>query len=384
MATKSSRSKHSQFFIGSCTSVLRNQFILAFQNDKKFDLESWLPFTGKIRLPTEMEALKLVLFLRDEAGRKNSWVRSVDIYSTVAKVVKKYWDRAGFITKTRIERDVEKLHDEYRKLLKNRSKTIPKFVKAREMFLMREDERGVKREKLFEIGHPDLEKILEQDRILGNLGVRAEDISFLHDQRGERKMFMAEEDVEYRKKKESQLRRKLFSAPETDPSSSQSTEAADLSDSGDSSEEDNKDDDGTKDVERKTRPKKTGIIDVQLPRNIMSSPLVTAALDRTNTPDNKAMHIISAVLKSAQKDGESLDLNEVSLSRSTIRRGRQEKCGEIARQQYEDFQENMPEYLTLHCDGKLMKDLSDSFKEMEAILVSGSPGYEEGKLLGKK
>ena len=108
MATKSSRSKHSQFFIGSCTSVLRNQFILAFQNDKKFDLESWLPFTGKIRLPTEMEALKLVLFLRDEAGRKNSWVRSVDIYSTVAKVVKKYWDRAGFITKTRIERDVEK------------------------------------------------------------------------------------------------------------------------------------------------------------------------------------------------------------------------------------------------------------------------------------
>ena len=140
----------------------------------------------------------------------------------------------------------------------------------------------------------------------------------------------------------------------------------------------------TKDVERKTRPKKTGMIDVQLPRNIMSSPLVTAALDRTNTPDNKAMHIISAVLKSAQKDGESLDLNEVSLSRSTIRRGRQEKRGEIARQQYEDFQENMPDLLTLHWDGKLMKDLSDSFKEMEAILVSGSPGYEEGKLLGKK
>ena len=44
----------------------------------------------------------------------------------------------------------------------------------------------------------------------------------------------------------------------------------------------------------------------------------------------------------------------------------------------------MPEHLTLHWDGKLMKDLSDSFKEMEAILVSGGPGYEEGKLLGKK
>ena len=44
----------------------------------------------------------------------------------------------------------------------------------------------------------------------------------------------------------------------------------------------------------------------------------------------------------------------------------------------------MPELLTLHWDGKLMRDLSDSFKEMEAILVSGSPDHEEGKLLGKK
>ena len=111
---------------------------------------------------------------------------------------------------------------------------------------------------------------------------------------------------------------------------------------------------------------------------------MTAALDRTNAPDNKAMHIISAVHKSSQKDGGSLDLNEMSLSRSTIRRGRQETRGEITRKQYKNFQENMPELLNLHWDGKLMKDLSDSFKEIEAILVSGSPSHEEGKLLGKK
>lgn len=115
----------------------------------------------------------------------------------------------------------------------------------------------------------------------------------------------------------------------------------------------------------------------------MASPQVSAALDRTNTTPGQAMHIISAVLKSAKKDGESLDLNEVTLSKSTIRRGRQKAREEISKQQVQEFQDNMPEFLAVHWDGKMMKDLSQELKEMEAILVSGDPGYNEGKLLGK-
>ena len=382
MSSKSSsRSKYSHFCIGSSTSVLKDDFVLAFETDEKFDIKSWLPFTGKMKLPTQMEVLKLILFLRDEAGRKNQWVRAGDIYRSVAEVVQRYWARAGFITKSNIERDVEKIHQEYKLLLKNKNKTTQSFVKSREEFLMSENEKGEKIEKLFDVGHKDLEKTLEQDRIRGNLGVQNEDLSFLKDQRGERKSFMAGEDKEYQKKKESQLKRKMGPAPATVTSSCQTSEAASLPD--DEEEEDSDEEEDSEDEERNRRPKRSKLVDIQLPRNIMASPQVSAALDRTNTTPAQAMHLFSAVLKSAKKDGESLDLNEVTLSKSTIRRGRQKAREEICRQQYQEFQDNMPEFLAVHWDGKMMKDLSQELREMEAILVSGNPGYNEGKLLGK-
>ena len=95
-------------------------------------------------------------------------------------------------------------------------------------------------------------------------------------------------------------------------SSSQSSEAASFSDDEISSPE------YEADAEMNKRPKRPKLIDVQLPRNIMNSPQVAAALDRTNTTPGQAMHLISAVLKSVQKDGESLDLNEVTLSRGSV------------------------------------------------------------------
>ena len=71
-------------------------------------------------------------------------------------------------------------------------------------------------------------------------------------------------------------------------------------------------------------------------------------MDRTNTTPGKAMHLISAVLKSVQKDGEGLDLNEVTLSESSIRRGREKAREEICKQLYQEFQDNMPEFLAIH------------------------------------
>ena len=112
-------SKYSHFMIGSDTSVLKDDFITAFENDEQFDFKSWLP---KLKLPSQMDVLKLILFLRDEAGKNNH---------------------------------VEKIHQEYKRLLQNKNKTTPSFVKAREIFLMSETAKG---EKLFDIGHKDLEK----------------------------------------------------------------------------------------------------------------------------------------------------------------------------------------------------------------------------------
>ena len=132
MSSKSSsRSKYSHFGIGFSTSVLKDDFVLAFETDENFDIKSWLPFKGKIKLPTQMEVLKLVLFLRDEAGTKNHGVSAGGIYNSVAEIVQKYWAQAGFITKSRIEREVEKIHMEYKKLLKNKTKTTPSWTSRR-------------------------------------------------------------------------------------------------------------------------------------------------------------------------------------------------------------------------------------------------------------
>ena len=368
-----SRSKYSHSFIGTSTSVLKDDFVLSFQTDENFDLKSWLPFKGNIKLPTELEVLKLVLFLRDDAGRTNNWVKVEDIYKSVASVVQKYWDRAGFITKTGIDREVQKIHKEYQKLKKDQNRQTPSCVKARENFLMVRNDKDERREKLFDIAHKDLEQKLQQDRIRGNLGVTDDDLNFLQDQRGERRSFMAEEDTEYISEEE----RTVTS------SSSQSSEAASLSDDETFSPEADPESEEEDDAEMNKRPKRPKLIDVQLPRNILSSPLVAGAMDRTNTTPGKAMHLISAVLKSAQKDGVGLDLSEVTLGESSIRRRREKAREEICKQQYQEFQDNMPEFLAVHWDGKMMKDLSDVLNEMEAILVSGAPGYNEGKLLGR-
>ena len=81
--------------IGSDTSVLKDDFITAFENDEQFDVKSWLP---KLKLPSQMDVLKLILFLRDEAGKNNHGVRNGDIYKSVSEVVQKYWAKAGAVT----------------------------------------------------------------------------------------------------------------------------------------------------------------------------------------------------------------------------------------------------------------------------------------------
>ena len=65
-----SRTIHDHWLVGMCTSVLKEEFVNAYKNDINFVLGDWLPFLGKPKLPTKMEALKLVLFLRTKVGKK--------------------------------------------------------------------------------------------------------------------------------------------------------------------------------------------------------------------------------------------------------------------------------------------------------------------------
>ena len=157
-------------------------------------------------LPTKLQVLKLHLFFRDEAGKKNQNVSKGEITAKVVKVLKYYWNIAGFETVAYPPHKVAKLVEAYQDQLKKRNMSNKKTIEDRKKF---EEDLN----KLLDIAHPDLEKTLSEDRIRGNLeGRKSEDLSFLRDQRGERKMQMGKLDGEYSKKKEVQMKRKLGSS----------------------------------------------------------------------------------------------------------------------------------------------------------------------------
>ena len=54
------------------------------------DVEDVALFSGKLMLPTKLQVLKLHLFLRDEAGKKNRTVSQGNITSKVVKIVMYY------------------------------------------------------------------------------------------------------------------------------------------------------------------------------------------------------------------------------------------------------------------------------------------------------
>ena len=358
---------------GLVTSCLKEDFVSGYNPDE--GISDKIVFAGPYQLPTKLQVICLHLFLKDSVGKKNSHVKPATISRTVSEVVVHYWQAAGFEIVSSVVQRVKNLLEEYQRCHKDRNKTSIHLIKAREEF-----SRGL--QGLFDVAHPELEERLREDRIRANLEVRHEDITFLQDQRGPRKMVMGSRDVEYEKKKALQLKRKqgpsqeqfsvsasITSPPPDSSSDSDPTEEADLDEPNIS--------------KKARRDKKSEFVTVDLPRNLLNSLEVTSALDRTGTSNNAAMEIFSSLLKTAQKDGQALDINELTLSTDTIARRRNTNREEISSRAKQEFLSKIPTYLSLHWDGKLMANFENKLHEMEAILVCGSPGYEEGKILGK-
>ena len=82
------RRLHDHWLIGLSTSVLSHEFVTSYQHGD--DVENVAPFSGKLMLPTKLQVLKLHLFLRDEAGKKNRTVSQGNITSKVVKIVMYY------------------------------------------------------------------------------------------------------------------------------------------------------------------------------------------------------------------------------------------------------------------------------------------------------
>ena len=120
-----------------------------------------------------------------------------------------------------------------------------------------------------------------------------------------------------------------------------------------------------------SRPKRSRV-------NILAHPLVAGALDRVNMPDRGATFVIGAVAKALGHD-----VNEMTLSRSSVRRLRCKNREQVAATTNDEFFDSSVTEtpLVLHWDGKLLVDITGS-KEMVdriAVLVTGN-GVE--RLLG--
>ena len=65
------------WMIGLSTSVLSYEFTTSYKHGD--DVEDVAPFSGRLMLPTKLQVLKLHLFFRDEAGKKNQNVSKGEV-----------------------------------------------------------------------------------------------------------------------------------------------------------------------------------------------------------------------------------------------------------------------------------------------------------------
>ena len=78
------------------------------------------------------------------------------------------------------------------------------------------------------------------------------------------------------------------------------------------------------------------------------------------------MEIISPLLKTFKTlDGKPLSLDQVTISRSSIRRKRIIYRDQISDEAYEEFQVNMPEHCILHWDSKALADMDGVMHETQ-------------------
>ena len=386
---RETRSKYEHWLVGSCTNVLRDDFVESYSRGDSLDLATARPFSGPLMLPTKGECLKLYLFFKDEDGRHNG--KSLlpgTITAMVITVVSQYWRMAGYeneaedikLSDGNKHKLVSGIVKSYQSQLKSRSKNTDKAKASRDTFL-------ADMATCLNFGVSNLRERLLSDRVRSNLGIQVEDVKFLDDQFGSRKRWSMSnrEDKEFAARKAANLKRRLAPVP-VSKSSGQPSEVSASHDDDDeyssNEQSDKENEDPEFEVATKSRKKASERITVSVPRNIVS-PALASSLDRTKESSYSAMRNISALVSSFRTpDGDKVGLEEFTLSRKTIDRERQKDRQLISLQAKLEFLENLPDHLALHWDGSMMEDLLGIKNEVEAILASGGQGkYKEGKLL---
>ena len=340
-----------------------------------------LPFAGKARLPTKEQTLLLYFAFREVKDLKI--VSKAGVAELTAYEVVKYWVRAPIktVSMPTVKTRIIKLLEEHDSLLRNKSRQSVSEVKKRENF-------KISIKYLFDIACPEAEKIIQQDRFLvkkdsmGNVITkdRDDDLEFLADQRGPRIGWMTDKDKVYEKRVGDKIAKKQKEEDEENSRQLNAKEAHKIPKMNPGDIEDEGNDDEDYDVHL-SKKRKTETVTVDLPRNPWKHPETTAMMDRLKLTPAQAMGFFSSIVKTGTVNNNQVDLDEFTCSTNTIKRSRNKNRGVLMQLAVEEFQENKPKHCNLHWDGKQLTSCLGDVCECEAIMVSGSPSYIEGKML---
>ena len=312
------------------------------------------------QLPLSITTLRRVFF---EMKAKQSTLATA--CSTIADEVLSFWARANILTtaKPHVVSKLKALHEHYVRVAKNKHR---KSVAQEKL----EAQLTVHLSTLFDVAHADWQKLT---KLLA-------DRQFLVDQRGPRKMSMSTEDTNFIRSAEKRLKRKLSEQQRQAAASEPCTPSEpNLTDSTVSEGESS----ATDDEDTLSKLHRTRIINVSRPpqgssyeplpkRCVIEDPAFNSALDRTQTSTRKAIMIVMPALAAA-----GLDVNQLTMSRSTMMDARNESRELMAASVSQNFQPMVP--LVAHFDGKLLPNQDGTMSDHLAIVVSGL-GVE--KLLG--
>ena len=290
----------------------------------------------------------------------------------VVSAVTEYWGKAGIPTLTHqaISDKVFKLLNEWKQIVKDKSKSSVAVISKREAFVKKLD-------TLFDIAAKNAIEVIQGDR-LRSAEARQSDNDFYLDQKGERIGYMSSLDEVYKntvekkkKREEEEMKRK---------EALQKSDSLDREVEVDEGDEREPSDDDSEDFVGPTarRPKKPETVPLLVPRNIVE----TVALNSKRFKLSDVATASNIALIVNESNG---NLDDFIVSTSTVRRRGISAVKNNAEEIKNCFKSSLSSKdLTLHFDGKSVKEFTGGQhleQERIAIIVT-SPTLEHPQVLG--
>jgi len=350
--------------------VLKSDYNVWLIGDCMLDIEdengNASPFYDQ--LPTNHEVLKL-LFYKKKTKWKGKSLK--DVAESVVKSILEVWYLAK-IPHCTLNNAVVKLVDlfnHWRWLQTCQNRKLAKDIQNRKEFVE-------KLSILFDVASPNWEKQITTDR-LKSQDEKNEDLKFLIDQRGPRKMCLGKFSTHYAQASTSKMVRSSKSSAQLESEiERQDKIRLNYNKSKEMAKMDDIIDDNGENFECKSKKRHSESVTLNVPRQILKSPGVCEMLDRTKMSTRAAMGNISSFIKASGGD-----LKDFSLSKSCIWETRNAKRIEEYNNFYKNFQP--PKHGVIGWDGKIVNDVLGTHKNVEylAVVLSGPPHMIEGKML---